>query len=126
VVAWQLSGGAISAESVLGVTDLSWTSAGFGDFNGNGHQDILWHNTSNGSVAAWYMNGFSVSPAWINQGSISQDWQIRATPDVVGNGFNSILWSNVNTGEEVIWIPGGGGFSQASIGFAAPPWEVQR
>jgi hypothetical protein len=74
----------------------------------------------------WYMNGFSVSPAWINQGPISQDWQIRATLDVVGNGRNSILWSNVKTGEQVIWIPGGAGFSQTSIEFGPPPWAVQR
>jgi kumamolisin len=126
VVAWQLSGNAISAQSVLGVVPLNWTIAGFGDFNGDGHKDILWHNTSDGSVAAWLMNGFAVSPVWFNQGSISQDWQIRATPDVVGNSLNSILWSNIKTGEQVIWIPGGAGFSQSSIGFAPPPWAVQR
>jgi hypothetical protein len=126
VVAWQLSGGAISAESVLGVVPLNWTIAGFGDFNGDGHQDILWYNTSDGGVVAWLMNGFAISPVWIHQGSISQDWQIRATPDVVGNGLNSILWSNIKSGEQVIWIPGGASLSQTSIGFAPPPWAVQR
>jgi kumamolisin len=126
VAAWQLSGGAISSESLLGVVPLNWTIAGFGDFNGDGRQDILWYNTSDGSVAAWYMNGFAISSAWIQQGSISQDWQIRATPDVTGNGLNSILWSDIKTGEQVIWIPAGAGFSQSSIGFAPPPWTVQR
>jgi hypothetical protein len=78
------------------------------------------------------MNGFAVSPVWINQGSISLDWQIRGTPNVVGNSINSILWSNIKTGEQVIWIPesgpgGGGGssqFTQIAIGSAPPPWMV--
>jgi hypothetical protein len=132
VVAWQLSGNAVSAQSSLGVVPLNWTIAGFGDFNGDGRQDILWHNSSDGSVVAWLMNGFAVSPVWINQGSISLDWQIRGTPNVVGNSFNSILWSNIKTGEQVIWIPesgpgGGGGssqFTQIAIGSAPPPWMV--
>jgi hypothetical protein len=72
------------------------------------------------------MNGFSVSPAWMNQDSIPQDWQIRATPDVVGAGLNSILWSNSVTREQVLWIPGGADLLQINIGFAAPPWAVQR
>jgi kumamolisin len=126
VVAWQLSSNAVSAQSSLGVAPLNWTIAGFGDFNGAGRTDILWHNSSDGSVAAWLMNGFAVSATWINQTPISQDWQIRATPNVVGNNFNSILWSNVQTGEQVIWIPTGSGFSQSSIGSGPPPWTVLR
>jgi hypothetical protein len=70
------------------------------------------------------MNGFAVSAQWINQSSISQNWQISGTPDVVGNGLNSILWSDTQTGQQVIWIPGGSGFSQISIGFGPPPWTV--
>jgi hypothetical protein len=126
VVAWQLSGGAISAESSLGVVPLNWTIAGFGDFTGDGHQDILWYNSLDGTVVAWVMNGFAVSTQWINQSSIPQVWQISGTPDASGDSFNSIVWSNTQTGEQVIWNPGGAGFSQASIGFVPPPWNVLR
>jgi hypothetical protein len=49
VVAWQLSGNTVSAQSNLGVASLDWTIAGFGDFNGDGRQDILWHNSSDGA-----------------------------------------------------------------------------
>jgi hypothetical protein len=126
VVAWQLNGNAVSAQSSLGVASLNWTLAGFGDFNGDGRTDILWHNSSDGSVVAWLMNGFTVCATWISRGDISHDWQIRATPNVAGSNFNSILWSNTQTGQQVIWIPGGASLSQVTIGFAPPPWTVQR
>ena len=34
-----------------------WKAVGTGDFNGDGHSDILWQNTSNGQAAIWEMNG---------------------------------------------------------------------
>ena len=34
----------------------SWKAIGTGDFNGDGHSDILWQNT-NGQAAIWEMNG---------------------------------------------------------------------
>ena len=37
----------------------SWKAIGTGDFNDDGHSDILWQNT-NGQVAIWEMNGTNV------------------------------------------------------------------
>ncbi len=34
----------------------NWYAVGIGDFNGDGHSDILWQNTS-WQVAIWDMNG---------------------------------------------------------------------
>ena len=34
----------------------SWKAIGTGDFNDDGHSDILWQNT-NGQAAIWEMNG---------------------------------------------------------------------
>jgi hypothetical protein len=35
---------------------LSWHAIGTGDFNGDGHSDILFQNTS-GQASVWEMNG---------------------------------------------------------------------
>ena len=35
----------------------AWKAIGTGDFNGDGHSDILWQNTSSGQVSIWEMNG---------------------------------------------------------------------
>ena len=37
----------------------SWKAIGTGDFNDDGHSDILWQNT-NGQAAIWEMNGTNV------------------------------------------------------------------
>ncbi|MBC7768807.1 MAG: VCBS repeat-containing protein, partial [Phycisphaerales bacterium] len=37
-----------------------WSIADIGDYNGDGRDDIVWHNTD-GSLALWIMNGFSVT-----------------------------------------------------------------
>ena len=35
----------------------SWTEIGTGDFNDDGHSDILWQNASSGQASIWEMNG---------------------------------------------------------------------
>jgi hypothetical protein len=120
-----LSNEQVVAQQSLGVAPLNWEIAGFGDFNGTGRQGILWYDTGSGSVVAWLMNGFAVSPEWVHNGPISLDWQIRGTPDVFGDGVNSILWSNTTTGQQVIWVPVGTQFPGTFIGAASPNWAVQ-
>ena len=39
----------------------AWHVKGTGDFNGDGHADILWQN-DNGSVAIWLMNAAGTTP----------------------------------------------------------------
>jgi FG-GAP repeat len=35
----------------------AWQAIGTGDFNGDGHSDILFQNTSTGQASVWEMNG---------------------------------------------------------------------
>ena len=52
----------------------SWKAIGTGDFNGDGHSDILWQNTK-GQAGIWEMNGtnvisaaavgFNPGPSWL-------------------------------------------------------------
>ena len=37
----------------------SWTEVGIGDFNDDGHSDILWQNI-NGQASIWEMNGNNI------------------------------------------------------------------
>jgi FG-GAP-like repeat len=56
-----IGGGAVGAN--LGPT---WRAAGTGDFNGDGHSDILFQNTS-GQATIWEMNGNAI----VDSGTVS-------------------------------------------------------
>ena len=52
----------------------SWTEVGTGDFNGDGHSDILWQN-ANGQAAIWEMNGTSAIGGGIVAANPGTSWR---------------------------------------------------
>src|SRR5215471_2326739 len=75
------------------------------DFNSDLNADILWQN-SDGTVAAWLMNGTSVvsgSAVGSNPGS---SWHVKAGADFNGDGKADILWQNED-GTPAIWLMDG-------------------
>jgi hypothetical protein len=87
--------------------DQSWSVVAMGDFNGDGHQDILWRN-SNGSLQEWLMNGATItaSQALTFQGSaVSPDssWSVIAAGDFNGDGSTDLLWRQSGTGSLLEW-----------------------
>ena len=71
-----------------------WNAVGTGDFNGDGHSDILFQNTS-GQVAIWEMDGTTdrsaAGPVASNPGP---SWKAVGTGDFNGDGNSDILWQN--------------------------------
>ena len=63
-----------------GSIGASFNGAATGDFNGDGKDDILWHNPS-GQVMTWLMNGINVTSA-AGTGTIEQagGWAASPTP----------------------------------------------
>ncbi|MBC7768659.1 MAG: VCBS repeat-containing protein, partial [Phycisphaerales bacterium] len=57
---WRMDGAAQLGAAMIGAAPLAWSIADIGDYNGDGRDDIVWHNTD-GSLALWIMNGFSVT-----------------------------------------------------------------
>jgi hypothetical protein len=86
--------------------------AGAGDFDGDGHPDILWRNTSNGNNAVWLMNGTTMSSILNLPGLSNPDYHIGAVADYNGDGKTDIVWRNLTTGADAIWIMSGGTLSQ--------------
>jgi hypothetical protein len=39
----------------------NWIAVGTGDFNNDGHSDILWQNANAGQISIWEMNGITVT-----------------------------------------------------------------
>ena len=64
----------------LGSVPSNWVVQGMGDFNGDGVADVLWRDTSAGTVAIWFLNssGGVQSSASVATVPISANWSIVA------------------------------------------------
>ncbi len=71
----------------------SWKAIGTGDFNGDGHSDILFQNT-NGQVAIWEMNGTNVIGAAVVGLNPGPSWKVIGTGDYNDDGHSDILFQN--------------------------------
>jgi ELWxxDGT repeat protein len=80
------SSGSITANGAAVTPDASWHIVEIGDFNRDGHSDILWRN-DNGAVSEWLMNGTAISQAVTPTAggvSVSPDasWATQAKPTI--------------------------------------------
>ncbi|MEX0269060.1 beta strand repeat-containing protein [Leptolyngbyaceae cyanobacterium UHCC 1019] len=76
---WEMDGTTYkNATFIESVPNSSgWKVAGVGDFTKDGNADVLWHNSLDGSVGIWGMNGTTYN-GYINIGSVSPSsgWNI--------------------------------------------------
>jgi len=80
-----------------------------GDLNKDGKADLVWRNTSDGSVAAWLMNGgtSTQSVIWAAPGS----WSPVGKADLNGDGTGDVIWFNGVTHQTMVWYTSGLGLS---------------
>jgi FG-GAP-like repeat/Cohesin domain/FG-GAP repeat len=81
-----------------------------GDFNGDGHPDLLWQYSSTGQVAIWYMGGAQgnnyQSWAWLSAGNMV-GWTLAGAADFNADGHPDLIWQNSSTGQVAVWYMGG-------------------
>ena len=122
VAIWEMNGAngtTVADSAVVASPGPNWKVVGTGDFNGDGHSDILLQNT-NGTVAIWEMNGVSATSSAVvaNPGP---NWHAIGT----GGGGSDILLQNTS-GQTAIWdmtgtnITGSGAVSAN----AGPNWRA--
>ena len=105
-----IGGGAVSANP-----GPSWKAIGTGDFNDDGHSDILWQNLRR-QAAIWEMNGNRIIGGGTVSANPGPSWKLIGTGDFNDDGHSDILWQNTG-GQVAIWemdgtsITGGGTLS---------------
>jgi hypothetical protein len=85
------------------------------DFDGDGHSDILYRNSSTGQVYRFLMNGFAITNQALAYTEPNTAWKIVGDADFNGDGYNDLLYHNEATGEVYMLLfdssgmPSGGG-----------------
>jgi len=122
---WQVNGSTVTSNS-LGSVPSNWVVQGMGDYDGDGILDILWRDTSAGTVAIWFLNSSGVqSSASVATVPISANWSIVQTGDYNYDGMSDIIWKD-GTGNVAIWLMNGATVSKsAGFGNVGTTWTVQ-
>jgi FG-GAP-like repeat len=95
------------------------------DLNADGKSDIIFNNTSTGEVAAWLMNGPSVTSAALLLGPGA--WTTTHNADFNGDGKADILLRNNSNGTVVLWLVNGLGVtSGTTLVNAGSGWSVSH
>ena len=94
------------------------------DFNGDGKADILWRDTTTGTVAIWLMNGASIATN-AAVGLAAANWTIAGVGDFDGDGKADIVLRDTTTGTVAIWLMNGVSIaSNVAVGLVAPNWTI--
>src|SRR5207237_369850 len=94
------------ADLNLSTIPTSWHIQAIGDFNGDGHSDIVWRN-NDGSTQLWEMDGGAkiadLKLELASLGPVPGDWHIIGSGDFHGDGKTDILWRDSGSGQTVLW-----------------------
>ncbi len=124
----QSSGNLVEASGLApNALDSNWKPAGFGDFNGDGRDDVLWRHSS-GVIGEWLgQTGAFTNNSGVAANAVDTSWSVVGVADYNGDGRDDILWRHVS-GEIGEWLAAANGSFANNGGAAAnlvdPSWKV--
>lgn len=89
------------------VVDLAWKPVGLGDFNGDGHADVLFRNDSSTRLVVWHLDGVNrIAGGYLNPDRPIEyeEWPLSGVWDVDQNGICDVVFRNVTSNAFVAWF----------------------
>lgn len=128
VMIWLMQGTTVQSEVMLSRRlAFPWKLAGVGDFNGDGHADLMWQETRSRQFSIWFLNGGRYRSSATVIAPTNRDWQIVGVGDFNGDKKADLLWRDMRRGHNTLWLMSGAR-SQGSIalrGFSDMRYQIQ-
>ena len=83
----------------------AWGIAGTGDVDGDGTEDLVWHNSTSGRVVIWFLDpdGVFRSSQQVIDVNLSTYWKIKGVEDMNGDGVPDLIFHHATMGRAHIW-----------------------
>ena len=120
-VLWAMNGTSLAAASYLPGTFVNWNVAGEGDFDADGHRDLIWLHEITRQVVVWMMTRSTIREG-VFLPSAPSGWTIAAVGDFNLDFKSDVLLHNASTGDATVWIMNGASIERSmSLGPIADP-----
>jgi hypothetical protein len=94
--------------------DVNYLPRQIADYDGDGIDDLLWHNRSSGQVSVWLMNnsakqkvkrtsGVAAANQWVLPNAAKEGRSV-AKADIDGDGNSDLLWRNGSNSNVQTWV----------------------
>ena len=112
ISSWFMNGVNLAAGALFSpgqVTDTNWKIVARGDFNGDGHPDLIWQHRTTGQISAWMMNKTTaIGMQLLTPGQVADtNWKIVGSGDFDGDGHPDLVWQHQTTGQVSVWLMNG-------------------
>jgi hypothetical protein len=121
---WLLSGTKVASRGI----DLpappgdGWVVAYSGDFDGDGLDDLLWHDTARSRSLVWLMNGTSPKSTGPElAGPSGAGWVDPSTGDFNLDGMTDVLWYDTESHRIAVWLMAGEEILERGLELPEPP-----
>jgi hypothetical protein len=104
---WYMDGGNLKEGIFLEprIADTNWKIEGVGDFNQDGHQDLMWRHYGTGHNAIWLMEGSTLKEGiLLDQRIADTKWEVEGVGDFNQDGHDDLLWRHYGSGHNAIWL----------------------
>jgi hypothetical protein len=103
LMTWHMNGTSVVDTrplSIPAVPDTRWKIKATGDFNGDGHTDVLWRHQDEGWLAVWFLrHNLVIGTEYLSLNRVADpNWRIRGAGDLDGDGFADIVWQHASGG----------------------------
>jgi hypothetical protein len=98
LAAWYMNGKSLVSAEYLNPSapsDVNWRVIGVDDLNRDGKFDLVFQQQVTGDLAAWYMNGLSLtSGTLLNPANPGAGWKAKVVADYSGDGRPDLIFQN--------------------------------